>query len=499
MKLEEDLTELGNAKLFCKIAEGNYKWLYEAKNWIVWEDNKWKNDNTGKINRWYEIILEYFSAKLTESNNEMQVLASDPDFEVAGSAVNVKGKQLKKEIAELYKWYLNSQSKRNITGSLELSRTQKDMTVTMAAVDNHSKMFGVKNGVVNITTGDLLTGDDAKGLYVMQAADVEYDEFATCDEWQDMVLKLMMGDKDVAKFLQTLLGSALVGHNSKYFTFFYGSGSNGKTTILEIVDRILGEYAITGDPDLFAKGTKKNKEYYFAMYHGKRLIVFNEIDKEMVNLSEDLIKQTTDSGQITARHPNGRPFDYSPQFTPIFSVNHLPNVSNDSAVWRRVVIVPFDYVVPDSEKEDDYIGRMVRDHSAGIFNWLLEGAREYLENGLTIPEKLKQFTNILKKETDVLHTFLLEYIGDDVAPEKVLAGHLRNKYVEWLSENGYKRAPTIRNFCTDLRAAGFEVRKSTGNQTYVFNLWMLEDGVNTKKIEKVTKDGVTDLTQLLNI
>lgn len=236
----------------------------------------------------------------------------------------------------------------------------------------------------------------------------------------------------------------------------------------------MGDYAVTGDPDLFSKNTKKNREYYFAMYHGKRLLVFNEIDKEMVNLSEDLIKQTTDSGQVTARHPAGRAFRYIPQFTPIFSVNHLPNISNDTAVWRRTVIVPFDYVVPDSDKEDDYVGRMVREHGSGILNWLLDGAREYLEYGLVIPEKIKQFTDDLKQDTDVLAMFLSEYVGEGHEVEKVLATELREKYVVWLSANGYKRSPAIKNFCTDLRAAGYEVKKANQNKSYVFGLDALQ-------------------------
>lgn len=499
MNLQEDLTELGNAKLFCTIAENNFRWLREAGNWITWEDSKWGTDSDGKAFRKLELILEYFKAKMQEAHIEIAELKKDPDSEVKDSVISTQIAAITAEIKKINAWYMSSQSRRTITSALDLSKSQRGMTITMADVDNHEKLFGVSNGVINISTGELLTDEDAREMYVMQCADVVYDKEAVSDEWTDMVSTLMLGDKSVVKFLQTLLGSALVGSNSKYFTFFYGSGSNGKTTILEIVDRIMGDYAITGDPDLFMKGTKKNKEYYFASYYGKRLIVFNEVDKEMVNLSEDLIKQTTDSGQVTARHPAGRAFDYIPQFTPIFSVNHLPNVTNDSAVWRRTVIVPFDYVVPNNHKETDYIGRMVRENGSGIFNWLLEGAREYLKNGLIVPEKLQLFTNIIKQETDVLATFLEEYIGNSPAPEKVLASTLRSEYVQWLQENGYKRAPTIRNFCTDLRAAGLDVKKATDNKTFVFDLDNITKDLTPKKIKKATEDGVTDLTKLLHL
>ena len=489
MKLKEDLTELGNAKLFCEITQGNFRWLYEAKNWIVWDSNKWQLDDSGKAFREYEAILGYFSAVIAEAQGELDTLQANPDVKIKGTKVNIQAADLTKRIKDVRGWYMRSQSKNNICSSLLLAKTQPDMTITMSDIDNHAQYLGVSNGVVNIATGDLLTDEDARGLYVMQSADVDYDKDATCDEWKMMVSRLMLGDKSIVKFLQTLLGGAMLGTNSKYFTFFYGSGSNGKTTILEIVDRIMGDYAVTGDPDLFSKNTKKNREYYFAMYHGKRLLVFNEIDKEMVNLSEDLIKQTTDSGQVTARYPAGRAFRYIPQFTPIFSVNHLPNVSNDSAVWRRTVIVPFDYVVPDTEKEDDYVGRMVREHGSGILNWLLEGAREYLENSLDIPEKLKRFTNELKQETDVLATFLDEYVGEGRDVERVLASDLRNRYVTWLSENGYTRKPTIRNFTVDIRAAGYEVKKANQNKTYVFGLDALKTDTEI--------EGVTDLKKFM--
>ena len=497
--MQEDLTELGNAKLVCAVSEKNYKWLREAKNWMTWEGDKWKLDDNGKTYRLYELILDYFKKKITEANVELIELNKNPDVRVEGSEIYREAERITNLITSIQKWYMSSQRSATINGSLSLAKSPEDMTVSMSNIDKHPKYFGVKNGVIDISTGELLSEDKARDLYIMQIAGINYDKSAKYEEWENIITKLMLGDGEMAVFLQTLLGSALIGANSKYFTFFYGSGSNGKTTILEIVDRIMGDYAVTGDADLFTKNTKKNKEYYFAMYHGKRLIVFNETDKEMVNLSEDLIKQTTDSGQVTGRHPGGQPFDYVPQFTPIFSVNHLPNVSNDSAVWRRTIIVPFDYVVPDAEKEDDYVGRMVNEQGSGILNWLLVGAREYLKNGIELPEKLKLFTSELKAETDVLATFLGEYVGDSKPDNKILASNLRNEYVQWLSENGYKRAPTIRNYCTDLRAGGIEVKKATGNKTYVFGLDEYGNGVTQKKIDKATDDGITDLTKLLKV
>ena len=282
----------------------------------------------------------------------------------------------------------------------------------------------------------------------------------------------MSGKKEYVKFLQVLLGSSLVGHKSKWFTMFYGEkGGNGKSTIVDTVSAIMGEYAKVGDPKVLLGGQGNKSEYYLASFKGTRFLIFNESDKEEVQMSEHLIKMVTDSGEVQARHPAGRPFEYQPVFTPVFCVNHLPTVSMDPAVWRRLLILPFDYQIPLEDQDSQFTERLIKSEGSGILKWLVDGAIVFLREGLNPPDSLKDQTQMLRVEGDTLTQFIEQCCTVTNDPkDKTNLNDLRKLYISWLMEHGYKKTPAAQRFARDMRDCDFEVRKSNGGNNYVFGI-----------------------------
>jgi putative DNA primase/helicase len=199
------------------------------------------------------------------------------------------------------------------------------------------------------------------------------------------------------------------------------------------------------------------------------MLLFNESTRKEVALAEPLIKMSTDSGEVSARHPAGRPFNYQPLFTPVYAVNHLPSASMDPALWRRLVIVPFHYRFPDDQKDPTWRDRILKEEGAGILNWIIEGANAYLADGLQVPESITDFTEGCKSEMDAISTFI-EDTYFKVPTEKIKASDMRRQFITWCIDNGYKQNYSAQNFRRELEDRGYVVQKGTGNYRYVHGL-----------------------------
>jgi len=227
---------------------------------------------------------------------------------------------------------------------------------------------------------------------------------------------------------------------------------------------------------------------------GLRFVVFNETNKEDVQLSEALIKMTTDSGEIVARHPAGRPFSFQPTFTPVFCVNHLPQASMDPALWRRLLIVPFEYSFKGSEKDPSFPQKLLKEEAEGILAWVVDGGRMYLEQGLSPPDTLKNAVEGFKSELDVLGEFISDNYFE-VDGSKIKLNDIRAGYIDYAKENGFKREPSALTFRRDMEDRGFLVQKGTGGYWFVH-------GLSTSAAVGVNKDStgssMLDLDELKN-
>jgi putative DNA primase/helicase len=486
---EEDYTELGNAKRFVAISGDDYKWVPDVKNWFKWNGTKWQVDEDQSIVREIEFVIQSIEAEIEPIKEELEKLSDNPDNSTPGSFAKKALDSTKRQFREASGWRLRSQSASVIKNMLALGQSQEGVTIPFTTFDSKGHYLGVKNGVVDLRNGDLITGD--KRYMLTKSSEYIYDPEAQCPKWEHLINTVMEGNEELIQFLQVLLGSGAVGIKSKWFTLFYGEkGGNGKSTVVDTIAAILGDYSLVGDASILTEN-RSNTEYHLASLKGSRFVIFNETKREDVNLAEHLIKMVTDSGEIVGRYPAGRPFVFQPMFTPVFCVNHLPSTSMDPAVWRRLLVVPFNHVFPKDEQNPRFVEELLKEEAPGILNWLIEGAKIFLAEGLNPPQAVIDSVQHAKTEIDVLGQFIKEECSD--APEHREKVHdLRLKYIAWANENGYRRQPSARTFNRDLRDRGFDVRNSSGHQNYVYGIRIGIDPAEelAKHQNKPSKDDV---------
>jgi putative DNA primase/helicase len=134
------------------------------------------------------------------------------------------------------------------------------------------------------------------------------------------------------------------------------------------------------------------------------------------------------------------------EFSPIFKLavfgNEKPRVDGvDHGIWRRLRVVPWLVTIADNEARDlaDVVAEMLEE-GPGILNWLLEGLKLYLAEGLRPPEAVVEATKEYRNENDPVGPFLSSHVTqvEPAENEAVTARDLYQAYLAWGEANGVK-------------------------------------------------------------
>ena len=258
----------------------------------------------------------------------------------------------------------------------------------------------------------------------------------------------------VIKYLQTAAGWALTGDISEQTMFIlFGSGANGKSTFLNTIMYLLGDYATAADTETFMKKSGDQYSNDIARLRGTRFVTTTEAEQGR-RLSEPLIKKITGNDQMTARFLYGEFFNFTPTFKIFMATNHKPVIKGtDHGIWRRIKLIPFTTRIPD-EQQDKQLEQKLRQEASGILNWLLEGVAIWKREGLQMPQTITNATDEYRGEMDVIGNFFKERCNIQ-AGLSIRIRELYKAYSDWCDDNN-EHAVSERFFSLRLKEMGFE-------------------------------------------
>jgi len=262
-------------------------------------------------------------------------------------------------------------------------------------------------------------------------------------------------DKKTQQTLQEVLGSIFVRNiKLEYAFFFYGSGANGKSVIMEILKALLGEENLS-----FFSIDELNQEYNRAELKDKLLNISSEAETK--DIKSDLFKKLASSEPIIARHLYGKPFKIDNYAKFIFMVNrlHLKYIEYSTGFFRRFLIIPFKVTIPEEKRDKKLHQKIINKGLDAIFNWLLEGAiRVIKKEDIFISNECKKAKAEFIKNIDSVLQFLEEnnLVKSDI--KKCYLKKLYNEYKNWAQESGIKPLGK-KHFSQRLEMLGFEKGK----------------------------------------
>ncbi|GGF56602.1 hypothetical protein GCM10007301_15350 [Azorhizobium oxalatiphilum] len=254
------------------------------------------------------------------------------------------------------------------------------------------------------------------------------------------MLARIVPDPEVRGFLQRFFGYCLTALTSEQmFCIFFGEGSNGKSTLVDIIARVLGDYA-TSVPvaSLVNENNRKGSEATPDLIRlpAARFVRSAE-PKEGLPLDESLIKDLTSGEPINVRRLNHEFVEVYPLFKLAISCNRKPRIyGNDDGIWRRVTLVPFEVQIPKEER-DKALPTKLQKEMSGILNWMIEGALDFLTRGaLQPPERILAATQEYRDESDIVGAFVRAALEVTKSPDDTVeAGDLYSAFTTYCTKS----------------------------------------------------------------
>ena len=437
-KHKRPLTDTGNAERFVDLANGDCRYISELARFIVFMDDKWVYASDSAI----ELATKTVARSIL---NEAATCSSD------------------QMAAELTSWQKYSESKSGRKNILELIKAE--ISLPFSKIDGNKNLLGCKNGVVDLQSQTLIPPN--RDNFIVSRMSASFDPGATAPRFEKFIDEVTNGDKQVAIFLQCVFGMMLMGRNPKQIMLMLlGYGSNGKSLLLETMLDMFGDYGISVEPELFlnsrnADSSRPRPEV--VKLAGKRLCITSEPPKGL-GLNENLIKRLTGSDTLNARIPYAKEeVSFRPNIVPIMTSNHDVRIEGtDHGIWRRIKQVPFKaQFEPDKEKGLDQKLLSERD---GVFNWVLEGVKKYLSDGLSEPQVIVDNTKRYRTSQDVISEWITDccLINKGDEKQKILFG----SYLVWCQSNSYRPLES-RDLYAELRGRGHAVDRNKNGKPVI--------------------------------
>jgi len=280
----------------------------------------------------------------------------------------------------------------------------------------------------------------------------------------------MGGDDEIVSFIQRSIGYTLTGTRSEHCMFVcVGVGRNGKSTFLDTVTYVLGDYAATAAFDTFLTDPKHgghNKGFALSRLPGVRMVVASEPDAGK-SLDETMLKTVTGDRLIEAEEKYKPKFEFEPQLKLWLATNEAPRLSRGGfALEERLRIIPFDVVIPKGERVKNLWQKLAKE-AEGILAWAVQGCRDWARLGLMPPARVADATSAYLDDADPIRGWVEAHVAKSPG-SKVSMRDVHRSYSVW-AEGQHVHMVSSPTLAKMLRARQFQLVK-VGGYSYVRNV-----------------------------
>lgn len=430
-------TDDGNALRFADTYTPTFKYINEHGKWAHWDGHKWDLDGG--------------DAKAIEAARHL----------ARNLPVDDKADENHRRRS------LNANA---IRAMLALARNTQGIYTSITQYDADPYLLNTPKGTINLRTGQL-TPPNPNTLCLRSTTTAPNPNCPT-PRWNQFLDQIFMNDTHLITYIQRFFGQAIIGQTKEQLLpFFYGTGANGKTTMLNVLQTILGTgqtgYSTTSPAEILTATNRHPTE--IAALSGVRLAVVSELE-EGQRIAEAKTKELTGGDTLTARFMGKDFFTFTPTHTLAVLTNNMLETrgGGSPALWRRMRLIPFLYTVPKRDR-DPYLEQALMDEAPGILAWLIQGTLDYLNDGLREPESVRLATSEYEADQNTVRQFVAEVctiheVNQDLF--QVPVPRVRAAYERWCEANGYDPVNAI-VFGRRMRKEGFDTKASSGTRFYV--------------------------------
>lgn len=422
-------TDLGNAERFAATYGTDTRYV-TGIGWLVWDKKRWCEDDTGRVVR--------LAGRCIRNINREAATCSERAASAPDDATRAQwGEQAK----ELGKWARASESASRIKAMIDLAKAQHPIAIRIAELDHNPWQLNCLNGTIDLRSGFL--APHHRSDLITKLCPVEYDAEAQCPLWEGFLDRIFDQRKSLKEFTQRSLGYALTGVVHEHVVhILFGTGANGKSTLLETTAAMMGDYATAAAPRLLIQRKNDSHPTELADLRGARMVSSIET-AEGGAFDEERVKALTGGDRIKGRKMRQDFFEFAPTHKLFLATNHRPVVKgDDNGIWRRLRLWPFTVEIPPDEQDPELKEKLLGE-LPGILAFCVRGCAAWQESGLCEPEEVLAATQAYREEQDHFGDWFAECCvtpedGLDDGSFQAPARLLYQSYAKHAIQNGAK-------------------------------------------------------------
>lgn len=445
---------------------------FSASAWYWFAGHTWRETDKGVSLqcRLSSDVFRDFFRKESEMTTQMQAINPCPDGKHDPSGCDwCKMDKKRQAYAHMRKQLRMTRFKENVMKECRELFLDEEFA---NKVDENKNLIAFSNGVFDTLTFEFRDGKPED--YISFCTNLEFHpdrphESYPC--WQELnkFIQDVLPDPDVREYFLAYLATSLSGCNeAQKFHILTGTGSNGKSMLMNLMSTAMGDYACKAPISLLTQARNKSAAAApeLVRMKGRRFVTMQEPD-EQVPLNTGLMKELASSEKITARDlyaGSKQMLDFDLQARFNLACNEKPKINTqDGGTWRRLVVVNFvskfvaDPRLPHEKPIDESFVQksQSKEWAEAFLSYLVhlyikgKGYRK-----LVPPEKVMEYTSEYKEDSDVIAKFIREKIHpqlppmeDEPSPAPTKWGEISAEFVNWKRTN----EPTSKAVTADLK------------------------------------------------
>jgi putative DNA primase/helicase len=430
-----EMGDLGNAMRLEARAAGKLIFVKDV-GWFGWDGKSWRSDDGERL----AIRLAHETARgiAAESKFVRDLIEEQRD------QGEEHMKMLEERANKLAGWSVRS-GDRNRTVAM-LVQAQSYLNVKREQLDPDPFALNVQNGILRFTRN----GPDGWGCELephapearmTRIAAAAYDPKATAPKWESHLVRCLPSD-GVRQFFQHAAGYTFTGSTrEQIIVALQGKGGDGKSTAMNILRRVGGDYGTTSDIKTWLEGSMRggaDASPDLARLGGDvRLCSTGEPPRNAV-LNDGLIKSVTGGTPILARHLGLGLFEYRPSFKLWIEMNKRIRIGgDDDGIWRRVKLILWPNQIPKEERVKTFEDDVVEQEASGVLNWIIAGIVGWLNEGLNEPDEMKAAIEDYRRSSNPFGEWWMDRVIADPS-HRELSSTLFHDYEAWSKDNGHE-------------------------------------------------------------
>lgn len=466
----DDYTDIGQAKVFEKVFGEVVKFSPETRclvyNGVYWEESDEKarllvHQLTELQMQDADSLLKFWETELKEAG-----VGAGLDEKLTTKQITSVLTAKQKVIYEQYQRAVQYKAfvlKRRQTGAIAavLKEAAPHLAIDVSTLDSETYLLNTPAGTYDLRAGaDVVYPHKAEDYITKVTAVSPSDE--GMELWEAMLAVVFCGDQDLKSYVQQLAGLAAIGGVfAENLIIAYGEGRNGKSTLFNVIARVLGSYSGSLSADVLTNSCRRNIKPELAELRGKRLVIASELE-EGNGLNTAVLKQLCSTDPIYAEPKYRRPFSFIPTHLAVLCTNHLPSIGTmDTGTWRRIKVIPFNAVIQGDSEVKNYTEYLFKNAGGAILKWIMDGSKMVIENGykIEVPDAVKSVVEEYRATNNDFQEFLDSCcnVGDGYS---IPSGELYTAYRSYATSQGFF-PKNKQNFYSNLERAGFSKRRVT--------------------------------------